>query len=94
MIGKSTNVFSKLPPSNVLDYDEPYKYFEMKEDGFRTSKLDGSETFLRVSSRIDNYLLHFQTLQDIALLARLTGQLEMHTPPEYLTQSLLCVQGP
>lgn len=45
VIGKSTNVFSKLPPSNVLDYDEPYKYFEMKEDGFRTSKLDGSETF-------------------------------------------------
>ena len=57
-------MFARLPPTSALDFDELkealYKRFEMTEDGFRknyrTSKPDGSETFVQFSSRINNYI--------------------------------------
>ena len=54
LIGKTLDVFARLPPEDALDFDEQkavlYKMFELTEDGFRkrfrSSKPEGSETFL------------------------------------------------
>lgn len=62
--GKALDVFARLPPEDALDVDELkaalYKRFDMTEDGFRkrfrSSKPEGSETFLQFSSRMDSYL--------------------------------------
>ena len=62
--GKALDVFARLPPEDALDFDELkaalYKRFDMNEDGFRkrfrSSKPEGSETFLQFSSRMDSYL--------------------------------------
>ena len=56
--GKTLDVFARLPSEDALDFDEPnaalYKRFEMSKDGFRkrlrSSKPEGSETFLQFSS--------------------------------------------
>ncbi|XP_062602901.1 uncharacterized protein LOC134264647 [Saccostrea cucullata] len=62
--GKALDVFSRLPPESALDFDELkkalLKRFDMTEDGFRkkfrSSKPDGSETFMQFSVRLDSYL--------------------------------------
>jgi hypothetical protein len=62
--GKALDVFARLSPEIALDFKELkqalLKRFDMTEDGFRkkfrSSKPDGSETFMQFSSRIDSYL--------------------------------------
>ena len=62
--GKALDVFVRLPPEKALEFDELknalMKRFDMTEDGFRkkfrSSRPDGSETFLQFSCRLDSYL--------------------------------------
>ncbi|XP_061180784.1 uncharacterized protein LOC133189428 [Saccostrea echinata] len=68
--GKALDVFARLPPDSALDFDELkkalMKRFDMTEDGFRkkfrSSKPDGSETFLQFSTRIESYLERWMEL--------------------------------
>jgi hypothetical protein len=62
--GKALDVFARLSHEDSLDFDKLktalYKRFDITEDGFlkrfRSSKPEGSETFLQFSSRLDCYL--------------------------------------
>ena len=68
--GKALDVFARLPPDSALDFDELkkalMKRFDMTEDAFRkkfrSSKPDGSETFMQFSTRLESYMERWMEL--------------------------------
>ncbi|XP_062612822.1 uncharacterized protein LOC134274563 [Saccostrea cucullata] len=68
--GKALDVFARLPPDSALDFDELkkalMKRFDMTEDAFRkkfrSSKPDGSETFIQFSTRLESYMERWMEL--------------------------------